>query len=266
LRFGLPIVPDRLAGWARLLAIRPTLAHVVPAAAVGLFSFASSVAAIPALLATAIDLALTPIYYRRREDDDAAIFNIKMRRFATVYIACLTPIWVLMIAFSSDAIGLIAGAEYAQSSALCSVLLCATFVRIQMFFLIRQLQFIRQTWVLPAITIPGAVLALPLTLALAGTYGIMAAAWVMVGMDLLIFFTLAAVVDHFEDLQYPFLTSLVLIAVVFASAASIATGVIGPPDWTSIGYRLVFVVLTGVFCTAFWIWPNRVLIQQLAAR
>jgi len=70
LRFGLPLVPDRLAGWARLLAIRPILAHAVPAAAVGLFSFASSLAAVPALLASAIDLALTPIYYRRREDDE----------------------------------------------------------------------------------------------------------------------------------------------------------------------------------------------------
>src|SRR5579871_3168921 len=125
LRFGLPLVPDRLAGWARLLAIRPILAHAVPAAAVGLFSFASSLAAVPALLASAIDLALTPIYYRRREDDDAAIFNAKIRSFASVYAAGLAPLWVLMIAFNSDVIGLIAGPDYAPASALCSVLLCA---------------------------------------------------------------------------------------------------------------------------------------------
>jgi O-antigen/teichoic acid export membrane protein len=264
-RFGLPLVPDRLAGWARLLAIRPVLAHAVPAAAVGLFSFASSLAAVPALLASAIDLALMPIYYRRREDDDADVFNAKIRRFASVYAAGLAPLWVLMIAFNADVIGLIAGADYAQASALCSVLLCATFVRIQSLFLIRQLQFIRKTWVLPAITIPGAVLAMPLTLVLAGTYGVIAAAWILVGMDLVIFLTLALIVHRFEGLHYPFLTSVVLIAVVFACAASIVTGIIGPPNWASIGYRLLFVGATAAFCTVFWIWPNRILIQQLAA-
>jgi len=265
LRFGLPLVPDRLAGWARLLAIRPILAHAVPAAAVGLFSFASSLAAIPALLATAIDLALTPIYYRRREDDDAAVFNDKIRRFASVYAAGLAPLWVLMIAFNADVIGLIAGPDYAQASALCSVLLCATYVRIQSLFLIRQLQFIRKTWVLPAITMPSAILAMPLTLLLAGTYGVIAAAWILVGMDLLIFFTLALIVDRFEGLHYPFLTSVVLIAIVFVCAASIVTGIIAPANWASIGYRLLFVGATAAFCTIFWIWPNRVLIQQLAA-
>ena len=265
LRFGLPLVPDRLAGWARLLAIRPILAHAVPAAAVGLFSFASSLAAIPALLATAIDLALTPIYYRRREDDDAAVFNDKIRRFASVYAAGLAPLWVLMIVFNADVIGLIAGPDYAQASALCSVLLCATYVRIQSLFLIRQLQFIRKTWVLPAITMPSAILAMPLTLLLAGTYGVIAAAWILVGMDLLIFFTLALIVDRFEGLHYPFLTSVVLIAIVFVCAASIVTGIIAPANWASIGYRLLFVGATAAFCTIFWIWPNRVLIQQLAA-
>jgi O-antigen/teichoic acid export membrane protein len=265
LRFGLPLVPDRLAGWARLLAIRPILAHAVPAVAVGLFSFASSLAAVPALLATAIDLALTPIYYRRREDEDAAIFNSKIRRFASVYAAGLAPLWVLMIAFNSDVIGFIAGPEYAQASAICSVLLCASFIRGQSLFLIRQLQFIRKTWVLPAITIPGAALAMPLTLVLAGFYGVIAAAWVLVGVDLLIFFALALVVEHFEGLHYPFLTSVFLIAVVFVCAASIVTGIVGPPNWASIGYRLVFVGATAAFCTIFWIWPNRVLIQQLSA-
>lgn len=266
LRFGLPLVPDRLAGWARLLAIRPVLTHAVPAAAVGLFSFASSLAAVPALLASAIDLTLTPIYYRRREDDDAAVFNAKIRRFAIVYAACLTPIWVVMIAFNSDVIGLITSAEYSQASSLCSVLLCASFVRIQSLFLMRQLQFIRKTWVLPAITIPSAILGMLLTLVLATAYGVMAAAWVLVGIDLLIFFALAVVVHHFEGLHYPFFTSLVLIAVVFAFAASIVTGIVGTPNWASTGYRVFFVALTGVFCTIFWIWPNRALIQQLTAR
>jgi len=265
LRYGLPLVPDRLAGWARLLATRPVLAHAVPATAVGLFSFASSLAAVPTLLASAIDLAITPTYYRRREDDDAAVFNDKIRRFAAVYAACLTPIWIVMIAFNADVIGLITRPEYAQASALCSVLLCATFVRVQSLFLIRQIQFMRKTWALPSITIPAAVLAMLFTFLLAGAYGVMAAAWVLVAIDVLIFCALAQLVHRFEGLHYPFLASLVLMMIVFAWAAAIATGLV-TTDAASVGYRLLFAALTGAFCTIIWIWPNRALIQQLAAR
>ena len=265
LRFGLPLVPDRLAGWARLLATRPVLAHAVPATAVGIFSFASSLAAMPAVLASAIDFAITPIYYRRREDDDASVFNDKIRRFAAVYVASLTPIWVVMIAFNSDVIGLITRPEYAQASSLCSVLLCATFVRVQSMFLIRQVQFMRKTWVLPSVTIPAAVLAMLLTLVLAATYGVMAAAWVLVVIDLLIFCALALIVHYFEGVHYPFSASLVLMLIVFAVAAAIATGVV-PTDAASFGYRLLFAALVGAFCTIIWIWPNRALIRQLAAR
>ena len=265
LRFGLPLVPDRIAGWARLLATRPVLAHAVPAAAVGLFSFASSLASVPALLASAIDFAITPTYYRRREDDDAAVFNDKIRRFAAVYAAALTPIWVLMIAFNSEVIGLITRPEYAQASSLCSVLLCATFVRVQSLFLIRQVQFMRKTWALPSITIPAAVLAMLLTLMLTSTYGVMAAAWVLVAIDVLIFCALALIVHRFEGLHYPFLASLVLMLIVFASAAAITTGVM-TTNAASVGYRLLLTVLTAAFCAIVWIWPNRALIQQLAAR
>jgi O-antigen/teichoic acid export membrane protein len=265
LHFGLPLVPDRLAAWARLLATRPVLAHAVPAAAVGLYSFASSLAAMPALLASAIDFAITPIYYRRREDDDAGVFNEKIRRFAAVYAACLTPLWVVMIVFNSDVIGLIANPEYAQASSLCSVLLCATFVRVQSLFLIRQVQFVRKTWALPCITIPAAILSLLLTLVLARSYGVMAAAWVLVAIDVLIFCALAAVVHVFEGLHYPFIASLLLTAIVFGCAAAITTGIMTTTA-ASIGYRLLFTLLTAAFCTMVWIWPNRVLIQQLAAR
>src|SRR4029079_4096075 len=145
LRFGLPLVPDRLAGWARLLAGRAVLADAVPAASVGLFSFASPLAAVPTLLSSGIELALGPIYYRRREDSDAEIFNAKLRNFVSVYLAGLVPIWVLMIVFCSDVIRLVAGADYSQAGPICSILLCATFVRIQQLFLIRQIQFMRKT-------------------------------------------------------------------------------------------------------------------------
>jgi O-antigen/teichoic acid export membrane protein len=263
LRFGLPLVPDRLAGWARLLAVRPVLAHVVPAASVGLFSFASSLAAVPTLLSSGIDLALGPIYYRRREDNDAASFNSKLRRFATVYTAGLVPIWALMILFCSDVIRFVAGEAYAQAAPICSILLCATFVRMQQLFLIRQIQFLRKTWALPVITIPSALVAVVLTLVFAKDYGILAAAWVVLGVDVFIFVILACVIEHFEGLNYPLLTALVFILLISLLAAGITSGAIGPATWTSAIYRMLFIGATTVACASIWIWPNRLLIHQL---
>jgi len=263
LRFGLPLVPDRLAGWTRLLATRPVLAHAVPAASVGLFSFASSLAAVPSLLSSGMELALGPIYYRRREDNDAEIFNTKLRRFATVYLAGLFPIWLLMIAFSTDAIRLIAGESYAQAGPICSVLLCAMFVRTQQLFLIRQIQFVRKTWILPAITIPSGLAAIFLTFVLGKGYGTIAAAWVLLGTDIVIFVILAWAVQILEGLNYPFATALIFILLISVLAGGVASGVVALSTWSWVGYRLLFIALTGATCAAVWIWPNRFLIHQL---
>lgn len=263
LRFGLPLVPDRLAGWTRLLATRPVLAHAVPAASVGLFSFASSLAAVPSLLSSGMELALGPIYYRRREDSDAEIFNAKLRRFATVYLAGLLPVWLLMIAFCTDAIRFVAGESYAQAGSICSVLLCATFVRTQQLFLIRQIQFVRKTWVLPAITIPSGLAALLLTFILAKGYGTVAAAWVLLGTDMTIFVILAWAVHRLDGLNYPLPTALIFILLISALAAGVASGAMALSTWTSVGYRLIFIATTGFACAAIWIWPNRLLIHQL---
>lgn len=266
LRFGLPLVPNRLAGWARLLAVRPVLAHAVPAASVGLFSFASSFAAVPALLSSGIDLALGPVYFRRREGEDAENFNHKLRHFATVYIAALVPLWALMIVFCADVIRLVAGESYAGAAPICSVLLCATYVRMQLLFLTSRIQFMRKTWVLPAITVPSAFMAIVLTLIVAKTYGVMGAAWVVLGMDVAIFMTLALAIHRFEGLNYPVFTALVFILLISVLAAAVASDAVGPASWTSVGYRLIFVGMTAVACAAIWIWPNRSLIHQLAKR
>lgn len=69
LSFGLPLFVNRAAGWGRQLALRPVLLLAMSSlAAVGVFSFASSLAVVPTMLSTAIDLALAPLYFKRRTD------------------------------------------------------------------------------------------------------------------------------------------------------------------------------------------------------
>lgn len=264
MRFGLPLVPNRLAGWARLLAIRPMLAHVLSAGSVGVFSFASSMAAVPTLLSSGIELALGPIYYRRREDG-AADFNAKLRSFAAIYAGTLLPIWTLMILFCPDAVRVIAGRDYVQAGPICSVLLCATFVRMQLLFVTGQLQFLRKTWVLPAVTIPTGLIGLIATFTLVSFYGVMAAAWGVLGMDLTIFLILAWVVHRLEGLNYPILLCLIVVTAITLLALVVTSHDL-LPLWTSVRDRMFVVASAAAFCAAIWIWPNRALIQELVSR
>jgi len=266
LRFGFPMVPNRLAGWARLLAVRPVLAHAVSAPNVGLFSFASSLAAVPAMLASGLEMALGPIYYRRREHEDAEIFNLKIRKLAAVYTGSLVPIWTLMILFAPDVVRFVATPDFVRSGPVCSVLLCATFIRMQLLFLNGQINFVRKTWILPAITIPCAFFGIVATLLFAQVYGVIAAAWIIVAMDLLIFVMMALAVHHFEGLNYPISSALLFIGLLCGLSVIVCLYASGGPRFADLGYRLIVVALSFSVCVAISIWPNRRLIQSLAQR
>lgn len=266
IRFGFPIVPNRLAGWARLLAVRPALTHAVSASNVGIFSFASSMAAVPAMLSSGLEMALSPIYYRRRQHADSAVFNAKIRTLAGVYAGSIVPIWTLMILFAPDVVRFIATPEFAAAGRICSVLLCATFIRMQLLFLNGQIQFVRKTWVLPAITIPCGLLGIAATLVFARVYGVIAAAWIIVAMDLLIFVMTASAAHHFEGLNYPISSALAFIVLLCGLAAAVCFLLPETPNVAQVGYRLIIVGLSFCLCVAVCIWPNRGLIQTLSQR
>jgi O-antigen/teichoic acid export membrane protein len=265
LAFGLPLVPTRLATWGRQLALRPTLANVLPLSAVGLFSFASSLAIFPTLLSSALDLALGPIYFRRREDGESHEFNSKIFDFATVYIAGMLPIWMLAILFCPNIIDLLTGGKYAGAAPVCAVLLCTSFVRMQQPFLQRQVHFLRKTWVLSAITIPFSVLAIVMTGLLAGQFGLISAGWVVLAVDLSILIASAWAIQHYENVSYPMITALLTVAILAVAAFWISMGAPGATGWSLVGLKAGLVMLAVIVSAAVWIWPNRRLILQLAS-
>ena len=212
--FGLPLAPDQIASWARMLALRPTLAHLVSLSDVGLFSFASSLAALPNLLSSAVDLALGPIYFRRRECSGSDEFHYKMMDFGSIYAAAMLPVWAFAILFCPQTIRLIAGKPYAGAAPICAVLLCASFARFQLPFLLRQIQFLRKTWLQSAITIPWSALAIVLTVLFARRYGILAAAWITLAAECGILVSASFAIRRHEQVGYPILTGFSFIGVL----------------------------------------------------
>jgi hypothetical protein len=174
------------------------------------------------------------------------------------------PLWVAAVLFAPNAISLVAREEYLAAAPVCTVLLCATYARMQLPFLLRQLHFLRKTWTLPLITIPTTILSLGVLIATAAQYGIMAAAWVALGTDLIILVSLALVVQRLEHIEYPILTALLFTA--FLASLAIWTNFGGPEftTWTTTLVKALIAAAAGLAAVLFWIWPERRLILQLA--
>lgn len=264
LAFGLPLVPDRVAGWVRMLALRPTLAHLLPISAVGLFSFASSLAAIPNLLSSAIDLALAPIYFRQRESSGSGEFHAKMLGFGSIYAASMLPIWVLAIVFCPEIVRLIAGQRYVGAAPVCAILLCASFARFQLPFLQRQIQFMRKTWLQPAITIPWGLVPIVLTILLSGRYGITVAGWSTLAAEFGILVSFSLAIRLHEQVGYPIGTGLLFIGILALLAGWVGNQG-GRADWHVIAVKVGCVFFATAASLAIWIWPKRQLVQQLAS-
>ena len=263
LAFGLPLLVNRVANWGRQLALRPVLVQLVPLQAVGMFSFASSLASIPAALSTAVDLALSPIYFKRRVTGSPE-FRQKLLQFGTVFSGVMFAVWVVAIVASPWAVGLVARSKYAHAAPACAILLCAAYVRIHFPFFARQVQFLRVTWLIPSVTVPCAVLSVTMTILLAGTMGIMAAAWAALTADLVLLIALAVAISLYEQLDYPIVIVTLLVALLLALSIWVAQGEPVPAQWSrlAVGGVLSLTAILAVLVTI--VWPNRALIQDLA--
>ncbi len=261
--FGLPLVPNRFAGWARYLALRPVLAHIVPMAAVGLFSLASSLATMPNIISNAVDLALAPIYFKKRTAGSPEFVD-RVHDFGTVFVAALFPIWVFFIAFTPDIIRVVAGARFEAAVPVSSALFCAAYARAQQPFLMRQIHFLRATWILPLITLPCAAISLGAAIVLTPTYGIVSAGWGVVASDAALLLVLARTIRRYEKVNYPLGVSFFLLALLAALAAWVVLGeptFAVMPRWTA---KILFVILAVLLSIWGWLWPQRRFIRQLA--
>jgi O-antigen/teichoic acid export membrane protein len=261
--FGLPLVPNRFAGWARYLALRPALAHIVPLAAVGLFSLASSLATLPNIISNAVDLALAPIYFKKRTAGSPEFVD-RVHDFGTVFAATLFPIWVFFIVFTPNIIHYVASARFAAAVPACSALFCAAYARAQQPFLMRQIHFLRATWVLPLITLPCAAISLGVAILLASRYGIVSAGWGVVVSDAALLFLLARIIRRYEKVNYPLGISFFLLSLLVVLAAWVVLGeptIAHVPRWTA---KILFVLLAVLLSGWVWVWPQRAFIRQLA--
>jgi O-antigen/teichoic acid export membrane protein len=185
--------------------------------------------------------------------------------FSVVFVAAQFPVWVFAIVFCPDVIGLVAGGRYAAAAPACAALLCAAFLRSHSPFLIRQIHFLRETWVLPLISIPCAAFSILATVLLAPTYGITAVGWAVACADTAMLVALAQSIRHYEHLNFPLVMSLALGVVLVALAAWVGVSEPVPADWSRVAVKGLVGVVALLASGVIWIWPRRAFIRQLAA-
>jgi len=263
--FGLPLVPNQLLAWGRFVALRPVLAHFVSLPMVGLFSLASALSALPTLLSQATDLAMSPLYFRRRAAG-AAEFPDKARKFATLFATGLFPVWVVCIVFSPILIRLYAGSRFVEAAPVCTVLFCAAYIRAQLQFLFRQVHFLRKTWILPLTMLPSAVVSLLLTGLWIHAAGILAAGWAVLISDTLLFLLLASAIQQHERLQFPVLTSLVMLGILTLLAFWVVLGEPAPRALPKPLLQLAIALSSFLVSARIWLWPERHFIYSLVTR
>jgi O-antigen/teichoic acid export membrane protein len=264
LSFGLPFVPTRLAGWAQRLALRPMLAKLVPLRSVGLFTVASGIANVPTLVTAAFDFALAPIYYKRRAEGGKTFIET-IEGLGRTFLGGQFALWAIFILFTREIVELAAGARYAGAVPSCALLFCAASARCLNPFVMRQLQFLKQTWLLPIVTIPCGALSLAITIIFCGRYGIFAAAWALLISEVVLLTALTVVIRFFERSHLSLSRMLLLLASLLILAIWVCVGEPVPAGLPGVVVKLGVAIAIAIMSFALSIWPNRVLLLRLAS-
>lgn len=264
--FGLPLLLAQLANWVRESGLRPILALVAPLGSIGLFSLASSIASLPLLASVAIDMALSP-YYLKQRTSQSKDFERRMYEFGAIFLAVLAPIWAALILFSVEFIGFFASERYAAAAPICSILLCASFARMQQPFFIRQLHYLRRTWLHSSLTIPLALCSISISVILTANFGILYAAWGVLVIEFGCLIGFGLIISRFESLHYPMLRSTCLLAALSLMALANMWEIWAPLTSTEVilGKLLILATVT-IFSVTVWIWPKRQFIAAVISR
>ena len=263
LAFGLPLIPTRFAVWLRESGLRPILTHVTSLASVGIFSLASSVAVLPSLISTAVDLALSPYYLKQRTFGIEG-FTARLEDFTIIMLAVLTPVWAAMILFSRQLIELIIGEHYIASAPISGILLCASFLRMQQPFFVRQIQFMRRTWIQSVVMVPTALASVALSLLFAAKYGIIFAAYGVLFAEIAGYIAFSLFIRAYEPLHFPLAVASGLSITLISLAVGNTWGsYMFVEIWSLLLVKFAILLVLTLACLFFWIWPKRAFLWHI---
>ena len=180
LRFGLPIMPHAIAGWALRLSDRWLIGLLIglpvlqAQAAIGVYSFGYQIGFVVSIIVTSFNAAWSPYFFRvGHEASGPRLF----REITTLVIAGLLVIAVGLAVLSPEIVTILANARYAEAVDVLPVIAFASVFQGLYTMLVTVVFLTKRTSQLALLTLASALLNLGLNVFLIPRLGIIGAAW-----------------------------------------------------------------------------------------
>jgi O-antigen/teichoic acid export membrane protein len=260
LAYGLPFVPREISVWGRQSALRLLLAQVTTAAQVGSFFLANAFASILILITTAIELAFSPYYFKRRAVEDPT-FRPRVVALTSLVLAFLTPIYIGLMLIAVPVARSILPAQQGFAFDLVPLILISLFLQVQQPFVFKQLLLHRQSGMVALISVLPTLAALAGVLAIVPSLGLAGAALCMIGGNVVVVLWGVIATGRYETSDFPIGASILTTTLVAITAAAVWFF----PEAFAWYWRVLAWIGASGLALSLLAWPNRQLALGLLA-
>lgn len=173
LALGLPIVPHLVAHWALNVANRPAIERTLGLASVGFFAVGYQIAQGVSLIATAVNNATVPTFYRAAQQG-------RRETLGSAWTLMLFGVGIVSAGaalFGEELVTLLAAPEYRDSYRFIPWVSLGYWFLAAYYFPVNALFFAKKVGMIPVATAVAAIVNYMLNIVFLERYGLMAAAW-----------------------------------------------------------------------------------------
>ena len=260
--FGLPIMLYTLLGQASDFLIRSLLVVKVSRADFGSFSAGLLLASTVAMIASAVNLAWVPLYYRKAQ---AWSLSGVYSHFVEVIAAITALVAAFLIIFSDELLMVYSGGSVEMPSSSMAGLVIAAWLNSAVWMGVSNPLFQqKRTFSVLALAMAATVLSIPLSLLLVDQHGVLGAAWALASSALVLCVLAALLLRHlgFSSPQYSRLLLLLLLLI----------GLSGPwldwlylldTHWLRLLYKLILMVTIAISVAVIFLSRILQLIKEI---
>ncbi len=244
LTFSFPLVPHALAAWILMSADRAVLERYSDLVTVGAYGLAVTASMCVESIASSINSAWQPQYFRIMSHAGGCRAGIKR---ALIYYGLGYGLFCLVaILFAGEVMSLLLPEKHHQAISFIAPLILARLWGGWYYFACTPLFFYQKTKIIPVITTLAGLVGLSLNLVLVPKFGAIAAAWNSVFTITLMTLMFQSASRRFDKLPFPWYPMLVV-------AGCCVCGSLLPqkfPVWSSPGFilKLMILAVAGVVC------------------
>jgi len=202
IKYGAPLIPHQLSGWALNAADRLILEKFVALSAIGIYNLGYQIGLVLNMIVNAINLAWMPHYFQTM--NQGRDVHRQLIRELSFYITAIGAICLFGILFNFEGIRLLLPEKfYASASYVPPVLLGYFFVGLNKFAM-APFYFYKKTRIVPLITMLSAAFNIGMNILLIPRYGALASAWMTAASYGLICFVSFWVSHRYQQTPYPY--------------------------------------------------------------